>query len=75
MMGVSGGGGDPRCARVVEVEAVELRRLMPPGFGIFSAGSEACGAACGAVLGGGKNCWWYAANWSCSAPAGRNGVF
>jgi hypothetical protein len=39
-MGVSGGGGDPRLARVVELEAVEEKRLMgaarfaaPPGGG------------------------------------------
>jgi len=38
-MGVSGGGGEPRCAFVVDVEAVELSRLMPPGLGICSAGS------------------------------------
>jgi hypothetical protein len=38
MMGVSGGGGDPRCAFVVDVDAVELSRLMPPGLGIVSAG-------------------------------------
>lgn len=37
-MGVSGGGGDPRCALVVDVDAVELRRLIPPGLGMFSAG-------------------------------------
>lgn len=29
--GVSGGGGEPLCARVVEVEAVELSRLTPAG--------------------------------------------
>jgi hypothetical protein len=27
-MGVSGGGGDPRWARVVELDAVELIRLI-----------------------------------------------
>lgn len=66
MMGVSGGGGDPRCALTVEVEAVELRRLMPPGLGMLSA----CGAgrledapatapAPVFALGGGQYCWWY----------------
>lgn len=56
-MGVSGGGGEPRCALTVEVEAVELRRLTPPGFGIFSAGSSCLGAEY-AMVGGGKYCWW-----------------
>jgi len=32
-MGVSGGGGDPRSARVVEVDAVELIRFIPPDWG------------------------------------------
>lgn len=40
MMGVSGGGGEPRCALTVEVEAVELRRLTPTGVGTLSAGSS-----------------------------------
>jgi len=54
MMGVSGGGGEPLCAFVVEVEAVELNRLIPPGLGIFSAGSEAFGAL--GLAGGGQYC-------------------
>lgn len=64
-MGVSGGGGEPRCAFTVDVDAVELRRLMPPGFGILSA----CGAgwledapALVLALGGGQYCWWYSGN-------------
>ena len=32
-MGVSGGGGEPRCARVVEVDAVELSLLIEVGLG------------------------------------------
>lgn len=62
MIGVSGGGGEPRWALTVEVEAVELRRLMPPGFGML----RACGAgwleeapAPVFALGGGQYCWWY----------------
>ena len=31
-MGVSGGGGEPRLARVVELDAVEEKRPMGPGF-------------------------------------------
>lgn len=67
MMGVSGGGGDPRCAFTVDVEAVELKRLMPPGFGMLSA----CGTgwleledapAPVFALGGGQYCWWYSGN-------------
>lgn len=57
MMGVSGGGGEPRCALVVDVEAVELRRLMPAGFGMFRAGPGDFGAPEG--WGGGQYCWWY----------------
>lgn len=64
-MGVSGGGGEPRCAFTVDVDAVELRRLMPPGFGILSA----CGVgwledapALVLALGGGQYCWWYSGN-------------
>ena len=30
-IGVSGGGGEPRVARVVEVDAVELMRFTMPG--------------------------------------------
>ncbi|KAH3915965.1 hypothetical protein HBH56_067110 [Parastagonospora nodorum] len=61
MMGVSGGGGEPRCARTVEVDAVELRRLTPPGFGILStegSGGFEDGAAGALALGGGQYCWW-----------------
>jgi hypothetical protein len=54
IIGVSGGGGDPRCARVVEVEAVELSLFTPRGLGIFNAvGSE---APAGVDCGGGKYC-------------------
>lgn len=35
-MGVSGGGGDPRWAFVVDVEAVESSRLTPTEFGTCS---------------------------------------
>lgn len=31
-IGVSGGGGEPRLARVVEVEAVEAKRFTPGSF-------------------------------------------
>jgi hypothetical protein len=65
-MGVSGGGGEPRCAFTVDVEAVELKRLTPMGSGTLSTGSSWCGpvyttgAAVGAVVrtgaGGGKYC-------------------
>ena len=33
--GVSGGGGDPRCALVVEVEAVELNLFIELGLWTF----------------------------------------
>ena len=33
IIGVSGGGGEPRWAFVVDVEAVELNLFTPPGFG------------------------------------------
>lgn len=52
MIGVSGGGGEPRCALVVDVDAVELRRLTPAGFGIFSPGPVGS-----APLVGGQYCW------------------
>ena len=42
-MGVSGGGGDPRLARVVEVEAVEANRLTLLAAGIFNKPSSCCG--------------------------------
>lgn len=54
-IGVSGGGGDPLCALVVDVEADELSRLTP-GLGI-------CKPSAGVVLldelspGGGQYCW------------------
>jgi hypothetical protein len=54
MIGVSGGGGDPLCALVVEVEAVELSLLIPPGFGILRAGPVPLGEA---GFGGGQYCW------------------
>lgn len=54
-MGVSGGGGEPRCALVVDVDAVELSLFTPPGFGIFNpAVSEFLDAP---AFGGGKYCW------------------
>lgn len=62
MMGVSGGGGDPRCAFTVDVEAVELRRLMPPGLGIWSAGWAEDVPAVVFAFGGGQYCWWYSGN-------------
>lgn len=55
-MGVSGGGGEPLCALTVDVEAVELRRFTPAGFGILRAESSCLGAL--APAGGGKYCWW-----------------
>lgn len=61
-MGVSGGGGEPRWARTVEVEAVESRRLTPPGFGILRPGcveaEEDAPAVVFAFAGGGQYCWW-----------------
>ena len=58
MIGVSGGGGDPRCAFTVDVEAVELRRLMPPGLGMLSAcaGWLDDAPALASALGGGQYC-------------------
>jgi hypothetical protein len=59
MIGVSGGGGEPRCAFTVDVEAVELKRLTPTGSGTLSTGSSWCGpvytTGTGAA-GGGKYC-------------------
>jgi hypothetical protein len=52
-MGVSGGGGDPRCALVVDVDAVELTRLIVDGSRIFSLLSA---SAVDAVDGGGQYC-------------------
>lgn len=71
IIGVSGGGGDPLCAFTVDVDAVELKRLMPPGFGMLSA----CGCAgwledAPALvfwLGGGQYCWWYSGKGFASA--------
>lgn len=54
-IGVSGGGGEPLCAFVVEVDAVELS-LFTPEF-------DTCKPFDGAVLldelspGGGQYCW------------------
>lgn len=42
-IGVSGGGGDPREARVVEVDAVLLNRFTP-------AGSGMCSLLCAGIL-------------------------
>jgi hypothetical protein len=71
IMGVSGGGGEPLCARTVDVDAVELMRLTSMGVGTLSTGSfwfgpvyttggaaGAGGAALGPAAGGGKYCWW-----------------
>lgn len=51
-MGVSGGGGEPRWAFVVDVEAVELNLLTPPGFGTF----KPPGSAEPSSPGGGQYC-------------------
>ena len=72
-IGVSGGGGDPRVARVVMTEAVESKRLSPvpvPGssllplpvlvFPACCAGPEELDpGAFAAPPGGAKYCWWY----------------
>lgn len=55
-MGLSGGGGEPRWARVVEVEAVELRRFTEPGLGTRSS-PAGVGAAEAFSPGGGQYCW------------------
>jgi hypothetical protein len=53
-MGVSGGGGDPRLARVVDVLAVEANRLTELSFGILKvSGFEAFSSAFDAPGGGG----------------------
>lgn len=52
MIGVSGGGGEPLCALVVEVEAVELNLLTPLGFGILRLGPGG-----EEEPGGGQYCW------------------
>ena len=59
MIGVSGGGGDPLCARVVMTEAVEsiLPIPAPPGFGMLSPPGFA-GCALPPADGGGQYCWW-----------------
>lgn len=72
MIGVSGGGGDPLCARVVDVEAVELRRLTPAGFGMFKAGCPGA-AVVPPPAGAGQYCWWYSGNGLGSALAFRCG--
>lgn len=62
MIGVSGGGGEPLCAFTVDVDAVELRRLIPPGLGMLSACGPGWLEAAPAVVfgfGGGQYCWWY----------------
>ena len=45
-IGVSGGGGDPREARVVALEAELLNRLTPDGLGMWSC---CCWGCVGAV--------------------------
>lgn len=57
-MGVSGGGGDPRWAIVVDVDAVESTRLIEL---VLLALKRALAAADDAFCvpdGGGKYCWW-----------------
>jgi hypothetical protein len=62
-MGVSGGGGEPRCALTVDVDAVELSRLTPPGFGIVSSALSPGWRGCEDeaegmfAFGGGQYCW------------------
>lgn len=53
MIGVSGGGGEPRCALVVDVDAVELSLFTPPGLGIFKVGPFVEEGSSG----GGQYCW------------------
>jgi hypothetical protein len=57
MTGVSGGGGEPLWALVVDVEAVELRRLIPDGsrWELRWLGSVTLGDL---APGGGQYCWW-----------------
>lgn len=54
-MGVSGGGGEPRCALVVEVDAVELSLLIEVGFGEASL-LEVAGPVEDEPPGGGQYC-------------------
>ena len=62
-MGVSGGGGDPLVARVVDVDAVELILFIP-------SGSRALSLAYGsAVVGGGKNCCAAAGSGAVAGPS------
>lgn len=57
IIGVSGGGGEPRWALTVEVDAVELRRLTPSGVGTLSTGSFWAGPVyTTGFAGGGKYC-------------------
>lgn len=55
--GVSGGGGEPRWARVVEVDALELMRLMALfggcRFRVFDAAAAEGGLGAGEGWGGG----------------------
>jgi hypothetical protein len=55
-MGVSGGGGEPRWARVVDVEAVELIRLMVDGSRSRAVVRSASGLRGEAAPGGGQYC-------------------
>ena len=68
-MGVSGGGGEPRWALTVDVDAVELRRLTPSGVGTASTGRSWSGPVrTTGAAGGGKYCWWYS-GYGLAAPA------
>ena len=55
-IGVSGGGGEPRCALVVDVEAVELSRLIDAGLGTLRP-VEGAGPLAEVSSGGGQYCW------------------
>lgn len=56
-MGLAGGGGEPRVARVVDVEAVELILFTDPGFGTRNSLEGAgTGAAEELSPGGGQYC-------------------
>lgn len=55
MIGLSGGGGEPLCARVVDVEAVELIRFTELGFGTRNS-LAGIGAAEEVSPGGGQYC-------------------
>ena len=54
-IGVSGGGGDPRCAFVVDVEAVEPNLFTPAGSGILRLLFGSAGLW--VDPGGGQYCW------------------